>query len=127
LLTAAAVSQGDADIAVCFWKYKYDYPRPVIGIRLLRPSVKDCNPRGAPPTNDVFNPHPPCRGITPNFAACHSEHAAFSPALFENLAKLLGRSPNSLSVTFASDEFNHKNTEPNPRCEQTGHVNILTS
>jgi hypothetical protein len=113
LMTAAAVSMGDAGIAAWFWKYKYDYPRPVIAIRLLSPSMNDWNPRGAPPTNDVSNPHPPCSGITPNFPAYPSGHATFGTAVFETVAKLLGVSPSSLSVTFTSDEFNHNNTEPN--------------
>jgi hypothetical protein len=111
LLTAAAVSMGDAGIAAWLWKYEYDYPRPVIGVRLKSPNMTDWNPRGAPQTNVKPLQHPKCIGITPNFPAYPSGHATFGTAVFETAAKLLGVSTSSISVTFTSDEFNGRNID----------------
>jgi hypothetical protein len=118
LLTAINVAMADAGIAAWHWKYAYDVWRPVVGIREAEagwgPTGKgDGNifrnrkgdrfwlPLGAPNSNGS-GPNP-----TPNFPAYPSGHATFGSACFEVAAALLNnKTPEEITVTFVSDEFN---------------------
>jgi hypothetical protein len=119
ILTAINVAMADAGIAAWHWKYAYDVWRPVVGIReaelgwgptgqgdgntfRLRQGDRFWLPLGAPNSNGS-GPNP-----TPNFPAYPSGHATFGSACFEVAADLLGKTPEEISVTFVSDEFNGK-------------------
>lgn len=118
----------DAGIAAWYWKYEYDFWRPVVGIREADadwgPTGKgDGNssttgnpfwlPLGAPKSNPF--PAPIFGGsgsnFTPNFPAYPSGHATFGSACFEVAAALLGKTPEEVTVKFVSDEFNRKTTD----------------
>jgi membrane-associated phospholipid phosphatase len=142
ILTAINVAMADAGIAAWHWKYKYDFWRPVVGIREAEEGfgptgMGDKNklrgrqgdpfwlPLGAPKSNP---PTPPVAGaggsnFTPNFPAYPSGHATFGSACFETVAFLLGKTPEQISVTFTSGEFNGMTTDntgaTRPRWEQT--------
>lgn len=111
--SAVGASMADAGIAAWLWKFEYDLWRPVVGIRRDRisPDPK-WDPRGVGLTNVVTLASPPsdrppvCVGINPNFPAYPSGHASFGTAAFTVLAKLLGKRPSDITVTFTSDEFN---------------------
>jgi hypothetical protein len=124
LLTAINVAMADAGIAAWHWKYAYDVWRPVLGIReadagwgptglgdgnTLRTKQGDrfWLPLGAPKSN----PSSPGSNFTPNFPAYPSGHATFGSACFEVAAKLLGKTPENVTVTFVSDEFNGVTTD----------------
>lgn len=128
LLTAINVAMADAGIAAWYWKYEYDFWRPVVGIREADadwgPTGKgDGNssttgnpfwlPLGAPKSNPF--PAPIFGGsgsnFTPNFPAYPSGHATFGSACFEVAAALLGKTPEEVTVKFVSDEFNRKTTD----------------
>jgi hypothetical protein len=117
LLTAINVAMADAGIAAWHWKYAYDVWRPVVGIREAeagwgltgkgdgntfrnRKGDRFWLPLGAPNSNGS-GPNP-----TPNFPAYPSGHATFGSACFEVAAALLGKTPEQITVTFVSDEFN---------------------
>jgi membrane-associated phospholipid phosphatase len=133
----------DAGIAAWYWKYEYDFWRPVLGIREAEkgwgPTGKgDGNssrkkgdpfwlPLGAPNSNPRM-PTVPTLGAagsngTPNFPAYPSGHATFGSAAFITLAKLLGKQPQDISFKFVSDEFNGTTTDntgaTRPRIEET--------
>jgi membrane-associated phospholipid phosphatase len=139
ILTAINVAMADAGIAAWYWKYEYDFWRPVLGIREAEvgwgPTGKgDGNaarkkgdpfwlPLGAPNSN----PRVPTFGAagnngTPNFPAYPSGHATFGSAAFVTLAKLLKQTPESISFKFVSDEFNGTTTDntgtARPRIEE---------
>jgi hypothetical protein len=142
ILTAINVAQADAAIAAWHWKYEYDLWRPVVGVREAEEGfgptgLGDKNklrgrqgdpfwlPLGAPKSNP---PTPPVSGAggsngTPNFPAYPSGHATFGSACFETVASLLGKTPEQISVTFTSGEFNGMTTDntgaTRPRWEQT--------
>jgi hypothetical protein len=140
LLTAINVAMADAGIAAWYWKYEYDFWRPVVAIREAEdgfgPTGKgDQNhlrgrsgdpfwlPLGAPKSN----PYPigtAARNFTPNFPAYPSGHASFGSACFETAAALLGKTPEEIQIVdFVSDEFNSVTTDntgtTRPKWQQT--------
>jgi membrane-associated phospholipid phosphatase len=130
ILTAINVAMADAGIAAWHWKYQYDFWRPVVGIREAEEGfgptgLGDQNnlrgrqgdpfwlPLGAPKSNPpktVVSGSGGSNG-TPNFPAYPSGHATFGSACFETVASLLGMTPEEISVTFISDEFNGVTTD----------------
>jgi hypothetical protein len=107
------VAMADAGIAIWESKYRYDFWRPVIGIREAEPgtgptSAGDGNPAtfgdpaftplGAPASN-LAGPN-----FTPPFPAYPSGHAGFGGALFQTLRRFHGT--DRVAFTFVSDEFN---------------------
>jgi hypothetical protein len=128
LLTAINVAMADAGIAAWYWKYRYDFWRPVVGIREADSGwgptgLGDGNsnttvdpfwlPLGAPRSNPFPEPKFGASGsnFTPNFPAYPSGHATFGAACFEVAAALLGKRPEDINVTFVSDEFNGITTD----------------
>lgn len=131
ILTAINVAMADAGIAAWFWKYEYDFWRPVIGIReadrgwgvtgkgdgnTIRQQSGDpfWLPLGAPKSNPFPAPTFGAKGnnFTPNFPAYPSGHATFGAACFETAAALMGKKPEEVSVlNFVSDEFNGTTTD----------------
>jgi membrane-associated phospholipid phosphatase len=125
VLTAINVAMADAAIAAWFWKYEYDFWRPVVGIR---EADKGWGPTGAGDGNTIrakagnpfwlplgapqSNPTKlPIGNFTPNFPAYPSGHSTFGSACFETAAALLGKQPENIMITFVSDEFNGKTTD----------------
>ena len=142
VLAAVNAAMADAGIAAWYWKYIYDFWRPIVGIREAEsgfgPSKSgDGNtfrkhkgdpfwkPFGAPRSNPI----PPLKAgsegenFTPNFPAYPSGHATFGSACFETLAGLMNKKPKSVSVRFTSDELNGTTTDnggvTRPAWEQT--------
>jgi PAP2 superfamily len=132
LLTAVNAAMADAGIAAWHWKYQYDFWRPIVGIREADAEwgptgAGDGNakthgnpfwrplgaPRSNPITGAVVLPLAPSDNFTPNFPAYPSGHATFGTAAFETAAKLLGKKPKDVTVTFASDEFNGTTADHN--------------
>jgi hypothetical protein len=130
ILTAINVAMADAGIAAWYWKYEYDFWRPVLGIREAdrgwgATGQGDSNttrqesgdpfwlPLGAPRSNPFPNPIFGAKGnnFTPNFPAYPSGHATFGAACFETVALILGKKPEDITVKFVSDEFNGKTTD----------------
>ena len=130
VLAAINTAMADAGIAAWYWKYVYDFWRPVDGIReadagfgpsglgdgnLLRKHKGDpfWRPLGAPRSNPLLPLKAGAAGdnFTPNFPAYPSGHATFGTACFETFAGLLGKLPKDISVTFTSDEFNGTTTD----------------
>jgi hypothetical protein len=129
ILTAINVSMADAGIAAWHWKYAYDFWRPVLGVREAEPGwgptgqgdgnnlrARQGDPFWLPLGAPKSNPSPPTFGasgsnFTPNFPAYPSGHATFGSACFEVAAALLGKTPQDISVTFVSDEFNGQTTD----------------
>jgi hypothetical protein len=136
LLTAINVAMADAGIAAWYWKYAYDFWRPVVGVREAEagwgpspgkdssgnelPALGDKNtfreqkgdpfwlPLGAPNSNAIDKP---ANNFTPNFPAYPSGHATFGSACFEVAAALLGKTPEEITINFVSDEFNGMTTD----------------
>ncbi|WP_181256600.1 vanadium-dependent haloperoxidase [Merismopedia glauca] len=123
VLTAINVAMADAGIAAWYWKYQYDFWRPVLGIREADagwgPTGNgDGNggttvdpfwlPLGAPNSNPI---NKPASNGTPPFPAYPSGHATFGAACFMTAAALLGKSLDDISVDFVSDEFNGVTTD----------------
>lgn len=138
VLTAINVAMADAGIAAWYWKYTYDFWRPVVGIREADGGFVDAKnphpaierdffwlPLGAPRSNPFPSPAFGAKGsnFTPNFPAYPSGHATFGAACFETFASLVRKSPENITVTFASDEFNGVTTDntgtTRPKWEQT--------
>ncbi len=140
LLTAINVAMADAGIAAWYWKYQYDFWRPVVGIREADAGwgptgIGDGNsategdpfwlPLGAPKSNPFPKPEFGASGsnLTPNFPAYPSGHSTFGSACFEAAAALLGKTPENITIKFVSDEFNGKTTDNagvvRPRIEKT--------
>ncbi len=111
----ALVNVAMADTAMAAWesKYRYQYWRPVTGIRESDPGtgpsgLGDGNPNtpgdptftplGAPASN-LTGPN-----FTPPFPAYPSGHAAFGGALFQTLRRFYHT--DAIAFTFVSDEFN---------------------
>jgi hypothetical protein len=122
VLTAINVAMADAAIAAWFWKYEYDFWRPIVGIREADKGwgptgAGDGNtirakagnpfwlPLGAPQSNPIKLP---INNFTPNFPAYPSGHSTFGSACFETAAALLGKQPENITIMFVSDEFNGK-------------------
>ena len=125
ILAAINAAMADAGIAAWHWKYAYDFWRPVVAIREadagwgptflgdgnnLRNHKGDAFwlPLGAPKSNPFPAPSfgAPGGNVTPNFPAYPSGHATFGSACFETFASLVGKTPETINVTFISDEFN---------------------
>lgn len=145
VLAAINAAMADAGIAAWYWKYVYDFWRPVLAIREAEagfgpgnpPKPGDGNtlrkykgdpfwkPLGAPRSNPI----PPLKAgaegenFTPNFPAYPSGHATFGSACFKTFAGLLNKQTKDVSVTFTSDEFNGTTTDntgaTRPAWEQT--------
>jgi len=128
VLTAINVAMADAGIAAWYWKYQYDFWRPVVAIReadagwgpshigdgnALRSHAGDpfWLPLGAPASNPQVAGAAAAPNGTPNFPAYPSGHATFGTACFETAAALLGKTPETITVEFVSDEFNGKTTD----------------
>ena len=127
VLAAINAAMADAGIAAWYWKYRYDFWRPVTAIREAQagwgPTGKgDGNgfrtedgdpfwlPLGAPQTNPLTDPVtnrmiPTLNSVTPNFPAYPSGHATFGTACFQTFAALIGKETGDITVAFKSDEF----------------------
>jgi hypothetical protein len=120
ILTAINVAMADAGIAAWYWKYQYDFWRPVVGVREADAAWGpqgggDGNvgtkgdpfwlPLGAPNSNSK-KPNG-----TPGFPAYPSGHATFGAACFNTVATLFGKKPEDIKLDFVSDEFNGVNTD----------------
>jgi membrane-associated phospholipid phosphatase len=144
VLAAINAAMADAGIAAWYWKYTYDFWRPVIAIReadagfgpsrlgdgnTLRRHKGDpfWNPLGAPRSNPIAPIATGAAGdnFTPNFPAYPSGHATFGTACFETFAGLLpgNKKLKDITVKFVSDEFNGTTTDnsgaPRPLWELT--------
>lgn len=130
VLAAVNAAMADAGIAAWYWKYVYDYWRPVTAIREADggwgPAGKgDGNslrhhqgdpfwlPFGAPGSNPFGGPAAGATGdnFTPNFPAYPSGHATFGTACFETFAGLVKKTPDQIDCKFVSDEFNGITTD----------------
>ena len=130
VLAAINAAMADAGIAAWYWKYVYDFWRPVVAIReaekgfgpsklgdgnALRKHKGDpfWKPLGAPRSNPAapIAAGSPGDNVTPNFPAYPSGHATFGTACFETFAGLVGKLPKNITVTFISDEFNGTTTD----------------
>lgn len=129
LFAGANAAMADAGIAAWYWKYIYNFWRPVVGIREADPGwgptgrgdgnalrAKAGNPfwlpLGAPATNAVLGGGKAAvENFTPNFPAYPSGHATFGTACFEFAAAFLGKTLDTVRVEFVSDEFNGRSTD----------------
>lgn len=136
VLAAINAAMADAGIAAWFWKYRYDRWRPVVGIR---EAVAHWGPKGAgvagatdpdpfwlplgAPASNPIDGKPLPNNFTPNFPAYPSGHSTFGSACFETFAALVHKSPNDITFSFVSDEFNGVTTDnrgtARPKYEQT--------
>ena len=126
-LAAINAAMADAGIAAWYWKYVYDFWRPIVGIREAEAGfgpggLGDGNtlrkrkgdpfwlPLGAPHSNPIPSATPmtaaAAENFTPNFPAYPSGHATFGTACFKTFAALAGTTPAGITVTFVSDELN---------------------
>jgi len=127
LFALVNAAMGDAGILAWEQKYKYDFWRPVVGIREHDVSMgptgtgnnninNDCQtdwlPLGAPATNSS------AKNFTPPFPAYPSGHATFGAAAFHTTRLFYGtpagdKSPDTLfqNLTFVSDEHNGVNRD----------------
>lgn len=142
VLAAINAAMADAGIAAWYWKYVYDFWRPIVAIReaeagfgpsllgdgnTLRKNKGDpfWKPLGAPRSNPIapFVAGAPGDNFTPNFPAYPSGHATFGTACFETFAGLVGKQTEDIQVSFISDEFNGTTTDntgaTRPLWEQT--------
>jgi len=118
LLALVNVAMADAGIEIWHSKYRYQYWRPVAGIREAEPGtgptgLGDGNPAttgdetytplGAPASNSRRV------DFTPPFPAYPSGHAGFGGALFETLRLFYGT--DEIAFSFVSDEFNGVTTD----------------
>lgn len=104
LFALANIAMADTGIVVWDYKYKYDFWRPISGIR---EAAKDGNALTAPDTTwtPLGAPGDPQNGIqdfTPPFPAYGSGHAGFGAALFKTLEHFYGT--DNVSYTLHSDE-----------------------
>ncbi|WP_428669504.1 hypothetical protein [Reyranella sp.] len=111
LLALVNVAMADAGIAAWFYKYTYQFWRPVLGIREYDDSYwlggsavshalhNRCDPwwipLGSPRTNE-----PGKHSFTPPFPAYPSGHATFGAAAFEITRRFFGVSPNAQDNLF---------------------------
>ena len=142
VLAAINAAMADAGIAAWYWKYVYNFWRPVVAIREAEaewgPTGKgDGNtlrkhkgdpfwlPLGAPKSNPYPGPAAGATGsnFTPNFPAYPSGHATFGSACFETFAGLIQKKTDKIKATFVSDEFNDTTTDNQgvvrPKWQQT--------
>ncbi|MBL8175168.1 MAG: phosphatase PAP2 family protein [Bryobacterales bacterium] len=126
LFALVNAAMGDAGILAWKDKYKYDFWRPVIGVRDHDPSMgmsssgssslaAGCDPEwlplGAPKTNKKGE-----KNFTPPFPAYPSGHATFGAAALGITRLFYGRvadGPDDLfdGLTFVSDEYNGSNAD----------------
>lgn len=104
LFALGNLAMADAGVAIWDYKYKYDFWRPISGIR---EAAKDNNPLtvGDPTWVPLGAPGDPMNGVpdfTPPFPAYGSGHAGFGAALFQVLTNFYGT--DSVSYTLTSDE-----------------------
>ena len=113
LLALVNVAMADAGIEIWHSKYRYQYWRPVAGIREADPGtgptgLGDRNP--ATSGDETYTPlgapmsNTPIENLTPPFPAYPSGHAGFGGALFEILRLFYGT--DAIPFLFVSDEFN---------------------
>jgi membrane-associated phospholipid phosphatase len=142
VLAAINAAMADAGIAAWYWKYAYDFWRPVLGIREANagwgptgrgdgnvnrenPGDPFWLPLGSPRSNPFPAPAAGAGGdnFTPNFPAYPSGHATFGSACFETFAGLVKKPTDAIKAIAVSDEFNGKTTDNEgivrPRWEQT--------
>lgn len=126
LFAMVNVAMGDAGILAWEQKYKYDFWRPILGVREQDGSMgqhnsvgasfdKNCDPRwlplGAPRTNELRN------DFTPPFPAYPSGHATFGAAALQVVRRFYGfngdfAEDDLLADTYVvSDEFNGVNAD----------------
>ena len=120
LFALVNVAMADAGIQAWYEKYKYDFWRPVIGIREASegygPTCRgDGNPQtvsdpewlpfGSPKTNEPGRP-----SFTPPFPSYPSGHATFGTAAIR-VAQLELCLPDDFAFEFVSDEFNGINID----------------
>jgi hypothetical protein len=116
----ALVNVGMADAAIACWEYKYKYQfwRPITGIREADPGTgptglgdgnpktigdPDFTPLGAQASN-LMGPN-----FTPPFPAYASGHATFGGVLFQILRRFY--QTDNITFTFISDEYNGITTD----------------
>lgn len=103
MFALANVAMADAGVAIWDYKYKYDFWRPISGIR---EADKDGNPLTTADPNWVPLGAPgngtTIPDFTPPFPAYGSGHAGFGAALFETLKNFYGT--DNVSYTLTSDE-----------------------
>ena len=90
----------DSGIAAWYTKYKYNFWRPIVGIRAgggATTAVPDWEPLGSPSDGRGTD-------FTPNFPAFVSGHSTFGSCLFESLR--LFYKTDQVNFRFQSDEFN---------------------
>jgi vanadium chloroperoxidase len=127
LFALVNAAMGDAGVLAWREKYRFNFWRPVVGIREHDPSMglmgvgghdvsSDCDPHwlplGAPNTNRL------AKNFTPNFPAYPSGHATFGAAAFQITRRFYGVRAGNHSAdtlfqqqTFISDEFNGLNRD----------------
>jgi hypothetical protein len=105
ILTRVNAAMADAAIIAWYTKYRYNFWRPIVGIRNGErdgnPKTQadaDWTPLGAPASNTRRS------NFTPNFPAYTSGHSVFGGAVFRSLEKFYGT--DAISFTIVSDEFN---------------------
>ena len=110
LLALVNIAMADAGIAAWYHKYRYQFWRPILGIREYDDSYwnggtavshalhQRCDPwwvpLGAPRTNE-----PGRRSFTPPFPAYPSGHATFGAASFEMIQRFLGLLPMQWTIS----------------------------
>lgn len=133
ILAAINAAMADAGIAAWYWKYTYDFWRPVVAIREATTGFGSTGqgdgnkfrkhqgdpfwlPLGAPKSNPLppKTPSAPSAyfNVTPNFPAYPSGHSTFGSACFETFAALVGKQTSEIMVkNYISDEFNGITTD----------------
>ncbi|HUQ70979.1 MAG TPA: phosphatase PAP2 family protein [Planctomycetaceae bacterium] len=116
----ALINIGQADAGMCAWndKYRYNFWRPVLGVREAdagtgpsglgddNPDTEgdiDWEPLGAPASNQSGT------DFTPPFPAYASGHATFGASLFQTLRQFYGT--DQIAFSFTSDEYNGVTTD----------------
>lgn len=113
LFALANVAMADAGIAAWKDKWRYDFWRPVTGIREADPGTgptgkgdgnpdTHADPRWTPLGAQASNTRNP--DFTPPFPAYPSGHASFGGAMFQTLRRFYGT--DKISFTLVSDEWN---------------------
>ena len=128
LFALVNTAMGDAGILAWTEKYRYEYWRPVVGIREA-PTDPDTNwlPFGGASSN-TYNPVTKVgtKNFTPNFPSYPSGHATFGAAAFTIAELYLNSIPKPVNFTqikFVSDEYNGVNQDNKgavrPKLERT--------
>jgi len=132
LMALSATAMADAAIQAWYWKYTYDFWRPVVGVRAASgrsgcgvsragagASGPDWRPLGAPDTNRTDR-------FTPNSPSYPSGHATLGGAVFQVIRGFmeergLARSrsageADTIAFAFTSDECNGINADTDGKC-----------